>query len=227
MILGIETATPHLSVAIADGGRIIASCTVNRKNIHDELLVPMIEWVQANAGHPVLHAVAVSAGPGSFTGLRIGMAAAKGMALALEIPLIAVPTFDAIAWRIARRLMLPGETRLVTLFDAKGGDVYAAEYLIEGMEHRELVAAHACNATDLAGDLAAGALLAGDGAVKLERISPGSYTTIPDSEAPAHAEAIALLGEELLSKGVVADLESCEPLYLRDFRTTVPKPLAG
>jgi tRNA A37 threonylcarbamoyladenosine modification protein TsaB len=131
------------------------------------------------------------------------------------------------AWRIARRLLLPEGAILVTVFDAKGEDVYAAEYELRGMRHSERVAAHASSAADVAAGLAPGAFLAGDGAAKLDRAAPGAYRILSDREAPAHAEAVALLGETLFAEGVHADLESSEPMYLRDFRTTVPKPLAG
>jgi tRNA threonylcarbamoyladenosine biosynthesis protein TsaB len=227
MILGIETATPYLSIALASDGAIAASFTVNRKNSHDELLVPLMETLQDAAGHPVLSAVAVSAGPGSFTGLRIGMAAAKGMALALDIPIVLVPTFEAMAWRVARLGLLPAGARVLTLFDGRAGDIYASEYEMIASGYRQLRPPRACTAAELAATMEPGAWLAGDGAMKLLHEAPDAFRLLPDFASIAHADAVALLGAEMLARGEIADTDSCEPFYLRDFRTTVPKPLAG
>jgi tRNA threonylcarbamoyl adenosine modification protein YeaZ len=105
MILAIETATELCGVALVDRHTCIASRTVVEKNIHSERLMVLVDEVLREAGIAVgaLSGIAVSIGPGSFTGLRIGLSAAKGLAYARSLPLLAVPTLDALAYE-ARRL---------------------------------------------------------------------------------------------------------------------------
>jgi tRNA threonylcarbamoyladenosine biosynthesis protein TsaB len=227
MILGIETAGEVLSVVLLLDDTIIASVSVNRKNAHDELLTPVIESVFRFAARNKreLSAVAVSIGPGSFTGLRIGLAAAKGISLSLDVPLITVPTFDAMAYAICRRFILPGSTVLATVFDARRGDVYLAEYQLQRDDFTGIRSACAINANHAAQELAAGTLLAGNGAQKIFACDVKKFDIVPDLEAGSHAEAVAFLGKVKFFAGAHADRRLCEPLYVRDFHTTSPKPL--
>ena len=224
MILAIETATSVLSVALVSDSGLQFSVTVNRNNLHDELLVPLIDTMMKN-GHWSLsdvRAVAVSAGPGSFTGLRIGMSAGKGLALALGIPLVAVPTFDAMAWRVSFRYQSSAPFLFGPVFDAKRNDVYAALYLIEPGLFRIRSAACAANAEEIPGMFPAGTWIAGTGTAKLETLPGSSFRVIPESELICHAESIGFLAGEMYKRGETADLDSCEPLYIRDFKTTMP-----
>ncbi len=124
-LLGIETSTRTGSVAIVDEEEVIAEYALNIKETHTARLMPAIDHILKGA-HLTIHqmdAVAVSLGPGSFTGLRIGLAAAKGLCLALRKPLMGIPTLDAFAHNICcpSHLICP-------LLDARKGEVYTALY---------------------------------------------------------------------------------------------------
>src|ERR1700739_4792357 len=105
MILQIETAAAACSVALASKGEILAEKQVSGRGVHAELITLFIEEVIASAGikYEELDAIAVSSGPGSYTGLRIGISTAKGLCFALEKPLIAIETLEAMASGAAQR----------------------------------------------------------------------------------------------------------------------------
>ncbi|HAL81813.1 MAG TPA: tRNA (adenosine(37)-N6)-threonylcarbamoyltransferase complex dimerization subunit type 1 TsaB, partial [Mucilaginibacter sp.] len=102
MILQIETATASCSVALAKDGNVLAFKQVNERNIHAEVITLFIEELIVSSGinYNDLDAVAVSCGPGSYTGLRIGVSTAKGLCFALDKPLIAIETLEAMAYGI-------------------------------------------------------------------------------------------------------------------------------
>jgi tRNA threonylcarbamoyladenosine biosynthesis protein TsaB len=134
-ILGIDSATSMGSVGITDGGRIVAERSGYAIDGHGRFLAPLIERVLADGGcrFDDLDAVAVSIGPGSFTGLRIGLALAKGLSYAARRPLIPVPTLDALA---AVADADAGEV-VCPMLDARKGEVYTALYAVgaEGEMH--------------------------------------------------------------------------------------------
>lgn len=129
LILAIETATGCSSVSLTKGtitdGTVLAECTLQPDIKHSRRLLGTIKTMMQAAGTDWadLCAVAVSQGPGSFTGLRIGMAAGKGFALAANIPLIAVPTLDGLAAQVT-----VARQQVCCLLDARKGQVYAAFY---------------------------------------------------------------------------------------------------
>lgn len=124
-LLGIETSTRTGSVAIVEGEEIIAEYTLKSKETHTARLMPAIDHILKDT-HLTIHqmdAVAVSLGPGSFTGLRIGLATAKGLCLALRKPLVGILTLDALAHNICYSSHI-----ICPLLDARKGEVYAALY---------------------------------------------------------------------------------------------------
>ena len=145
-ILGIESASLVASVAVVTDGLVTAEYTVDFKKTHSQTLLPMIDEVTRMLEldlHEV-DAIAVSGGPGSYTGLRIGSATAKGLGLALEKPLVHVPTMDAMAYN------LYGTSALICpIMDARRGQVYTGLYHYEenfavvkpqcGMDIHELI----------------------------------------------------------------------------------------
>lgn len=116
LVLALDTATLVSSVALATEDTLLAEITLQTKKTHSELLMPHIQQLlaMANVDKKDIGAVAVSIGPGSFTGLRIGLATAKALAYALKIPIVGVPTLAALAYGCS----LPG-VLLAPLLDAQ------------------------------------------------------------------------------------------------------------
>lgn len=133
MILAIETAVDRVGVAVGDASGVRASSMLASDRRHAESLAPMIEFVLGQAGLRVsdIDQIAVDAGPGLFTGMRVGLATAQSMAWALDIPVIPVGSLETIAFGTA-----PGEDPVAVALDARRGEVYFAIFR-ESPEHGE------------------------------------------------------------------------------------------
>ena len=127
-ILHIETGAGNCSVCVSENERLLSCVELNQENIHAEKLIPFCDeaLLQASLKYSDLHAVSVSSGPGSYTGLRIGVSAAKGFCYTLNIPLIAVPSLDALAQ--AMSTSNDNAELLIPMIDARRMEVYAAVY---------------------------------------------------------------------------------------------------
>ncbi|RYZ96731.1 MAG: tRNA (adenosine(37)-N6)-threonylcarbamoyltransferase complex dimerization subunit type 1 TsaB, partial [Sphingobacteriaceae bacterium] len=127
-ILQIETATTSCSVALAANGKVLYSKEIDQRNIHAEVITVFIDELLKNAGlqYQQLDAIAVSSGPGSYTGLRIGVSTAKGLAFALDRPLIAVETLEAMADGILTQsnMEIASGALLCPMIDARRMEVY-------------------------------------------------------------------------------------------------------
>lgn len=136
LILLIETATTSCSVALAADNEILALRELNQRNIHAEVITVYIEDVFKEAGlnYHELDAVAVSCGPGSYTGLRIGVSTAKGLCFSLDKPLIAVETLSAMAHGLISRkeVAIEANTLLCPMIDARRMEVYTAVFDAKG-----------------------------------------------------------------------------------------------
>ena len=125
IILSIDSSTPIAGIAVADGEKLLGEVMINTKNTHSEKLMPMIERLLQELQLSVhqLDAIAVTQGPGSFTGLRIGMATAKGLVQGAGKKLIAVPTLDCLAYNLVH---YPG--MICPIMNAQKKQVYTALY---------------------------------------------------------------------------------------------------
>ena len=126
-ILNIESSTTNCSISLANNGKLISVREFNEKNYsHSTKMHSFIEEVLKNSNISVnkLSAIAVSSGPGSYTGLRIGVSAAKGLCYALQIPLISVPTLKV----LARQINIKGKDLIIPVLDARRDEVYSAVY---------------------------------------------------------------------------------------------------
>ncbi len=228
-LLALETATDVCSVAVMQEGRLTVDLTLTRRRAHAENLAPMIEAALQMAGvaPSALDAVAVSAGPGSYTGLRIGVSTAKGLALATGARLIGVPSLEALAASAA--LQGAAGDAVCTLFNARRDEVYAAVYRIGDDGAVEQLAKTAAVAVEaLAAWLPAstGRLwLVGEGApVAAPVLAPAADVHVLDPTvfAPS-ARWVARLAQPRLDAATFDDLAAFEPFYLKAFVAKKPK----
>lgn len=219
-ILALDTATNACSAAVWCDGAILGRELVPMVRGHAEALVPMVTRVMADAGakFPDLDRVAVTVGPGAFTGVRIGLAAARGLALAAKLPLVGVTTFEALA-----RATVPDArhgTRILAAIDAKRADVYVQMFDAELTPVSPPQSVLPDDLPALLGEIALPLLLTGDGA---ERIRPAL--------ADAGIAAIAAGGAPWPDAAVVAAIAAGRdvpadtgpaPLYLRPPQASRP-----
>ena len=214
LILAIETATPAGSVALLEGQRLVASRYFDVGYQHSRRLCGEIEAVLKVADKEVgdLDGVAVSIGPGSFTGLRIGLSAAKGVCFAASLPLVTVPTLEALAAAIpyAARPVCP-------VLGARRGEVYTALFeTTSGMpvllEEAEVLTPEALAAKRGEDQI----LWVGDGVELCAEYLGDLPLVAPPLWARPEARLVGLLAGARLDAGAVADLAAVEPEYLRD-----------
>ncbi|MAZ73568.1 MAG: tRNA (adenosine(37)-N6)-threonylcarbamoyltransferase complex dimerization subunit type 1 TsaB [Flavobacteriaceae bacterium] len=214
IVLCIETATTNCSVALSVNGSVIAFKEDPDKNYsHAEQLHVFIEKVlsEANIKKNDLHAVAVSKGPGSYTGLRIGVSAAKGLCYALDIPLIAVPTLEVLAAKVEENVTV------IPLLDARRMEVYSAVYF-QGAAIRT-TKAEIVTETSFASYLENGnTMFIGTGAEKFKAICLHSNALFKINELPS-AKEMAVLAEQKYNEETFEDVAYFEPYYLKDFKT--------
>lgn len=217
-ILGIESSSLVASVAIVEDETTMAEYTVNFKKTHSQTLLPMIdEMVKLlEIDLSTVDAIAVSGGPGSFTGLRIGSATAKGLGLALHKPLIHVPTLDATAYNLYGT-----EALICPIMDARRNQVYTGIYRFR--ESFEIV--HGQDAMDIdeligiLNSMGEPVIFLGDG-VPVFRSRIEETLTVRALFAPAHvnrqrASAVAALGAVYFKEGKTETAMEHKPDYLR------------
>lgn len=218
-ILNIETATKNCSVAIAKDGKTIFCKEIAEEGYsHAERLHVFIEEIIKEAGITIkdLIAVAVSQGPGSYTGLRIGVSAAKGLCYALDIPLIAIDTLQALASQVT---ILSGF--IIPMIDARRMEVYSAIFA-PTLEKKREVLAEIIDENSF-GDLEETLYFVGDCAEKCQSVlKKDNYVFLADIKYPSANDMSALSYEKFKINDTV-DVAYFEPYYLKDFMTTAPK----
>ncbi len=217
LLLALETTGMCGSVALVGEESCVAEFSLATRATHSRRLLHGVEWLfeQARCDWSQIHGIAVSLGPGSFTGLRIGLSTAKGLAMAAELPLIGVPTLDAFASRFAH-LARP----LCVLLDARKGEVYAAFYRCDaaGVVRREgdflvlppeVLAARLTEPTVLVGD---GVALYGE---RLRELAGDRALLLASSCLFASAATVGMLAWPLLHRHGSADPAAVVPIYVR------------
>ncbi len=224
LILNIETATQFCSVGLADQGRILAVRESNEKNIHASKVTVFSEEVCQEAGISMqeLDAIAVSMGPGSYTGLRIGVSAAKGFCYALDIPLLAVPTLQSMALKAAMIYDYGREVLYCPMIDARRMEVYTALFDKDNIELRKTEAL-IVDETAFDEELKKYEILYfGDGAEKCrEVLDPKGMKFIEDVNPSA--DVMAIISNNKFIAGTFEDLAYFEPYYLKDFIAGKPR----
>lgn len=218
-VLGIDTATMVCSIGLVDQERMVAEMTLHTRKTHSERLLPMIQQLLADAEltPQALQGIAVSIGPGSFTGLRIGITTAKSMAFALKVPVIGIPTLDALAAQFpySRHLICP-------IIDAQKGNVYTALYRVDEGYPQRINEYRVISLDDLVEQLYA----SGQPVIITGEISefPTQMQKVADQPqlhlAPAlhcmpRGSVIAALGLRELLAGAGEDPATLTPFYIR------------
>ena len=229
LILLIETATAVCSIALADNGLILAYKELNERNIHASHITIFIDEVMQSAkkSYSELNAVAVSKGPGSYTGLRIGVSTAKGLCFALDIPLIGVNTLAAMTSGLLQQISLPASHQKIIfcpMIDARRMEVYTALYDIYMVEI-EPTQAKIIDETTFNSYLTNKLIIFfGDGAQKCEALYK-DRKNVQFIEFDNSATHLAKLAEQKLQNGDCVDLAYFEPYYLKKFIATTPKSI--
>ena len=221
-IILIETSASLCSVALAEEGRVVAYRESAVGRDHAALTAPFVKEVLDEAGLKVADcsAVAVSAGPGSYTGLRVGSSTAKGLCFGAGIPLTSIATPDIIVAKVLAGGLAPaGCTAIVPMIDARRMEVYSAVYSPAGERLSEI--APVVVDSDSFADLEGTVLFAGDGALKCCEVlgRPGFVF----EEVVADAASMAPLAFRKLEERDFADTAYFEPFYLKDFVATVSR----
>ena len=221
-ILGIDSSGLVASVAIVEDDRLVAEYNLQYKITHSQTLLPMLEEIR-NRIHldmQTIDAIAVAAGPGSFTGLRIGAATVKGLGLALGKPIIPVPTLEGMAYNCYGTDLL-----VCPIMDARRNQVYTGLYIFKKEDRirmKSVMEQTAVGFDELAAKLnvlGREVLFLGDG-VPVFAEAMKELLQIPYHFAPAHmnrqrAASVAALGKEKFEQGIFEDAADHAPEYLR------------
>jgi tRNA threonylcarbamoyladenosine biosynthesis protein TsaB len=221
--LALETSTPLGSVAVGEEGRPLAEAMVGVATRHSEALLPAVDFVLARAGLAPgqLAGLVVGGGPGSFTGVRIAAATAKGMARALELPLFAYSGLAAVAAGVAAL-----DRPVCALFDARRGEVYAACYVFGAWDRFDVLLEPVAaplevvlqRAAAVAGGSGGGGrlLYAGEGALRHQaRIEAAGGVVAPPHLAAPRAATLLWLAARWPERGRIEAAAAWEPNYLR------------
>lgn len=217
-LLCIETSTSVCSVALGRDGALLAAREVKESNQHAARLTVLITQLFDEAGLHLqdLDAVAVSKGPGSYTGLRIGVSTAKGLCYGLGKPLIGISSLQAMAAGMAVLAEVSENSLLCPMIDARRMEVYMALYDMTGREIRPPVA-EIINAGTFEAFAPRPVLCAGDGAAKCKTLFEGQQNILfPDLAVPS-ASFMITLAEQALREERFEDVAYFEPYYLKDF----------
>jgi tRNA threonylcarbamoyladenosine biosynthesis protein TsaB len=223
LILSIDTSTKVCSVALHKEGKLLAINELYTEKSHSGMLTTLCENVVKHAGFSLkdLDAIAVAKGPGSYTGLRIGVSTAKGFCFALDKPLIAVNTLEAMAYQVkdfydashlicpmidARRMevfcqILDNEMNIISETEAK---------IIDEASFSEILEQHKI-------------VFIGDGSAKCQEKITHSNAIFPKIEITPSAKTIGILATNLYEKSLFENVVTFEPFYLKDFVGTQPK----
>lgn len=218
-ILALDSSGLVASAALVEDNVTVAEYTINYKKTHSQTLLPMLDEIRrmTELDLQTVDAIAIASGPGSFTGLRIGSATAKGLGFVLDIPIIPVPTVDSLAYNLygSEKLICP-------LMDARRNQVYTGLYTFEG---GELITIQPQCAVDISeiisriNSMGRDVIFLGDGVPiymeKLEELVQTGFYLAPACCNRQRAACVAALGEKLYEQGKFQSAAEHAPDYLR------------
>ena len=229
-VLGLDTASATASLAIIAHGKMMAEVT-RPASSHGAELPTAVSEVTDRAGIALkdLEGVAVGIGPGSFTGLRVGLAYAKGLVLALGCALIGIPTFDCLALAAFERHSAPEGVMICPILDARKGEVYANIYRAGADRLDKISQPLVIRLQNLFPELSDGVILIGDSKAKEASLLLSergiSSTVLDEAGVNSRGRYVAALGAERMARGVTDTPAIVEPLYIRPAEATF-KPAA-
>jgi tRNA threonylcarbamoyladenosine biosynthesis protein TsaB len=223
LILALETATGICSVALGKDGSLIRLAETQENNSHSARLKTLISQVLEESGHSLgdLDAIAVSKGPGSYTGLRIGVSSAKGLSYGLGIPLLSVSTLESMAFGMAQFTGLSEDIMYCPMIDARRMEVYMAWY-DSRMQALKTPFAEILTPETFKDCDALTILCAGDGAAKCAALFAQDARIRIESLAVPSAAHMIPLAEKIFGSGMFEDVAYFEPYYLKDFIAGTP-----
>ena len=219
LVLGIDTATRTASIGLTDQERIVGEFSLQVERVHSKRLMPMVDQLLTSAGLDVnqVEGIAVSAGPGSFTGLRIGMATAKGLAYALSIPLVGVSTLSGLCFNCG-----PVEGLVCPILDARMNQYYTGLYEWQDGRPTPIIQDGVVNRQELVQMLEQDSRLKVivaeqdlDSTLGLKERFPQMIRHAPDHLVYPRGSSIAVLGFRKINSGAEDALLSLQPTYLR------------
>lgn len=216
LILGIETATMTGGIALLDENRLISEYTLNVRTTHNARLMPALDQMlkDSSVDKYEISGIAVSLGPGSFTGLRIGLATAKGLAMGLDIPLVGIPTLDALARNIPFSMY-----QVCPVLDAKKKEIYTSIFRYEDSELIRLTPYSVIPPDELIKQIHEKTIFLGDAVDAYKSLLFGKLGDMaifaPDSCRLPRAAIVAEMGLAKLKAGKYLDIASAEPIYIR------------
>ena len=221
LILNIETATKNCSVSLSKDGQVIAIKELNDGQYsHAEKLHVFIDEILKETQKSVqdLDAIAVSKGPGSYTGLRIGVSTAKGLSYSLDIPLISISTLVS----LAHAIRVEKDAFIIPMLDARRMEVYSAVFDADYNEHRE-IKAELVDKNSYQEFLNQGKVyFLGDGAAKCKTIIQHKNAIFLEDYFPS-SKQMTMLSYEKYKESNTEDVAYFEPFYLKDFLITSSK----
>jgi tRNA threonylcarbamoyladenosine biosynthesis protein TsaB len=215
-ILGIETSTKTGSVAVISEDAVIAQYSLNIEVTHSERLMSTVDRVLTDTGISIkqIDGFAVAIGPGSFTGLRIGLSAVKGLALVTGKPIAAVPTLKALAWNLAYAAY-----PVCPLLDARKHEVYAALYMFEGSALAQVLSERVVSLALLADQISGKAIFTGEAShlfrTEILKLFGDRALFAPRASVLPSAAAIAEIGLAMIKNNEQADPDRLAPMYIR------------
>jgi len=218
LILTIETATMCGSVALMSGDHCLAEISIDTATTHSRRLIQQVDQVMRETAMAWenLDAIAISLGPGSFTGLRIGLSTAKGLCLAADLPLLGIPTLDG----LARQITAPQGAMVLAVLDARKKEVYGAFYRCNKAGVPERAGKYVVmKPAEMAVMIEEPTILVGDGSVLYREVfreqAAAPLIFAPIQTFFPRAATIGLLGAELFATGDFVDPATVIPFYVR------------
>lgn len=218
-ILGLDSSGLVASVAIVEDDNLLGEYTVNYKKTHSQTLLPMLDEIakMIELDLNTIDAIAIAGGPGSFTGLRIGSATAKGLGLALQKPIINVPTVDGLAYNLVGH-----QNMICPLMDARRNQTYTGLYRFEEEEMKVVEPQCAVGIDEIIAkinEIGKDVVFLGDGVPVfknyIEENCKVSYRFAPAHMSKQRAGAVAVLGMQYMREGRFETAEEHKPEYLR------------